>query len=613
MKRTYKIALSLVMTLGIVAPAFGQDSYPDVQDTHWAADAIKRLKLEKFIQGMPNGKFEGQNTMTRYEMASIAYAVYAKLVCFRDETANKIKDLEAKINKKSAEMNEVPSAPDTSDIKAALASLKSEVGTMKAWGADINMLKKMAGTYQKELSSLGVDVADMKKQLNSLSDRVTALEKKTANVIIGGDANFWAFAGIKDSGFPTGINQDGRWSVGNVNGAGYDTLGVSHELGLSIKSGAQADRAWGAELVYGNMLNTIGDMASWAPQLGTTYANSAVGNGPAGNVYINTAWISAPEILGSTIGRQGLNLGSYILARPDITSFYSNQRWDNGHYLIDGIKTGSYSFGPVKANAYLGQINGQPNVGAPVQPITLNGLAINRVSGATLEFALGSVANLVGNYALFDGAAGGTNRVNVWGLDGDFKVANVAFKGGYGKSVGQFNQTTTTDTENARWNVSADLFKGLSAGYMRVERNYFAPGDWGRFGIVRNLNDVKGWNVGATHQFGDKFTVSGGYMDLDQITTGGDAISWNANVATKITGAWDLNVGYEKTEYKTAFLGVAAGSFANFSTVGLNYNAPNGALLRLFYQYGDTNGVATVAGTTVQKGGFVGLQYGIKF
>lgn len=609
MKRTYKIALSLVLSLGIVAPAFAQDSFPDVQDTHWAADAIKRLKLEKFIQGMPNGNFEGNRSVTRYEMASLVYAVYAKLVCFDEEVAVKIKDLEAKINKKANET--APAAPvDNSGLKAALASLKSDVGTIKAWGSDISMLKKMTSTYSKELTSLGADVSGMKKQLNDLSLRISALEKKTDNVVISGDANLWAFAGTKDSGgVSNGLNQDGRFALGDPTGAGVDSLGVLHELGLKLSSGASAERAWGAEVVVGNVATTgIGNQSDFAGQIGTAYGRS-----PASEFYLNTLWAALPEVLNSTVGRQGINLGNYILARPDFTSFYSQDRWDNGAYLMDGLKTGTYGFGGVNISGFVGRFGANTSAGNPLQPVLVGAVNPARILGSQIGFNLGSVAKLTGTYVNLDGDTGPVNRQEIYGVDGDFNIGGFGFKGGYGKSVQKFNSGTIVDTDNVRYNVSAKLLNAVNVGYDHIEANYSAPGDWGRTGIFRNLVDVNRLTADASFQINPKYTLSGGYTSNKAILGVGETKGFNIGLKTALTPKWAMMLTHENTQFDGGFQGFAPGSFARFSTIWLDYDAGSNSLLKMFYQMGDTNGVATIGGSTAQKGGFFGMQYGIKF
>jgi hypothetical protein len=602
MKRTYKIALSLVLSLGIVAPAFAQDSFPDVQDTHWAADAIKRLKLEKFIQGMPNGNFEGKRAITRYEMASLVYAVYAKLVCYEEEVAVKIKDLEAKINKKSGEMT-TPAPSDDSALKAALASLKSDVGTMKAWGSDISMLKKMTGSYSKELTSLGADVTSMKKQLNDLSMRITALEKKTDNVVISGDANLWAFSGNRDSGSATGVNQDGRFVQGTPTGAGVD-LGVLHELGLKVSSGASAQRAWGAELVVGNVTAGIGNQSDFAGQLGAAY-----GNNPASDVYLNTAWAALPEVLNSTVGRQGINLGRYILARPDFTSFYSQERWDNGQYLMDGLKTGTYGFGPVTINAFIGRFGANTSAGTALQPVISNGINPSRILGTQIGFGLGNFAKLTGTYVNLDGDNGPVNRQEIYGVDGDFDFAGLKFTGGYGKSVLKFNSGTINDNNNVRYNVAGTIFGGIKVGYDHVEQNYVAPGDWGRTGLFRNLVNVNRVTADLGYQINDKWHLSGGYANNRAIQGVGETKGWNVGLKTALTPKWDMMLTHENTQFDGGFQNLPNGTFARFSTIWLDYDAGSSSLLKLFYQMGESSN--PLGGGP--KGGFFGMQYGIKF
>lgn len=611
MKRTYKIALSLVLTLGIVAPAFAQDSFPDVQDTHWAADAIKRLKLEKFIQGMPNGNFEGSRAITRYEMASLVYAVYAKLVCYDEEVAVKIKDLEAKINKKSGEMT-TPAPVDNSDLKAALASLKSDVGTIKAWGSDISMLKKMTGTYSKELSSLGADVSGMKKQLNDLSLRVAALEKKTDNVVITGDANLWAFAGTKDSTSAAGYNQDGRFTIGTPTGAGVDSLGVLHELGLKLNSGASSERAWGAELVVGNVATTgIGNQSDFAGQIGTAYGKS-----PASEVYLNTAWAALPEVLNSTVGRQSINLGHYILARPDFTSFYNQERWDNGAYLMDGVKTGTYGFGGITVNAFLGRFGANTSAGTALQPVIAGGVAPSRLMGGQVGFNLGAFAKLTGTFLNLDGDNGPVNKQEIYGVDGDFYLGGVMLKGGYGKSVQKFNSGTIVDTDNTRYNVSTKLFNAVNVGYDHVEQNYVAPGDWGRTGVFRNLVDVNRVTADLGFEINPKWSFNGGYSNNKAILGVGETKGWNVGLKTALSPKWGMMLTHENTQFDGGFQGFAPGAYARFSTIWLDYDAGSNSLLKLFYQMGDTSGVLQTPGGQGlgnQKGGFFGMQYGIKF
>ena len=69
MNRMMKLALSTLLGVALVVPAFAQDQFPDVvPDSHWAYDAVANLK-GKVVIGYPDGKYRGAREMTRYEFA----------------------------------------------------------------------------------------------------------------------------------------------------------------------------------------------------------------------------------------------------------------------------------------------------------------------------------------------------------------------------------------------------------------------------------------------------------------------------------------------------------------------------------------------------------------
>jgi len=76
----------------MVTPAFAQrDNFPDVKDTHWAFEAVNRLKKEGIITGYPDGTFKGKQFITRYELATLLYAIYTNLKNVTDGLVPKLK------------------------------------------------------------------------------------------------------------------------------------------------------------------------------------------------------------------------------------------------------------------------------------------------------------------------------------------------------------------------------------------------------------------------------------------------------------------------------------------------------------------------------------------
>lgn len=63
--------------LSVINPNMSKE-FPDVPENHWAYEAVSRLAGNGIIQGYEDGKYHGERTMTRYEMAEIIYNALSK-------------------------------------------------------------------------------------------------------------------------------------------------------------------------------------------------------------------------------------------------------------------------------------------------------------------------------------------------------------------------------------------------------------------------------------------------------------------------------------------------------------------------------------------------------
>lgn len=66
-----KTLLAITLTLGaaLAAPSAQAGPLPDVPAGHWAAGAVHRLVAHKIMVDTPQGKFLGDQPVTRYELA----------------------------------------------------------------------------------------------------------------------------------------------------------------------------------------------------------------------------------------------------------------------------------------------------------------------------------------------------------------------------------------------------------------------------------------------------------------------------------------------------------------------------------------------------------------
>jgi len=247
MKRSTKLALTLVLAAGMIVPAIAQDNFPDVPANHWAYEALARMKKDGLLVGYPDGLYRGSRPASRYELAVAMHAVYTNLKTLTDGLDAQIKAIQT-VNPQ-----------DIQNLKDQLAALQTEVAGMKGWGDDIAALKKATEQFDKELRSLGVDVEAMKKDLGDLSDRVTKLEKRKPAVDISGDINFWAGTGNSSNGLPamteigTVVGHSGPAAIGLIH-----DLAVLHEGAFTAAGTNETGPKWTVTAVVGNMLNPYG-------------------------------------------------------------------------------------------------------------------------------------------------------------------------------------------------------------------------------------------------------------------------------------------------------------------------------------------------------------------
>lgn len=80
--RTVLKSLATLAALALLAsPALAQGYYKDVPNHHWAAPAVNELSDRGVLLGNPDGTFDGQHQLTRFEMAVILH----RLVRVQDE------------------------------------------------------------------------------------------------------------------------------------------------------------------------------------------------------------------------------------------------------------------------------------------------------------------------------------------------------------------------------------------------------------------------------------------------------------------------------------------------------------------------------------------------
>jgi len=672
MKRTLKYALTAVLGIGLVAPAFAQtDNFPDTPENHWAYEALARLKKDGLLVGYPDGLFRGSRPASRYELAVAIHAVYTNLRNVTDGLQSQIDAL-----KNNA---------DLQALKDQVNTLQSEVNALKGYGDDIANLKKLADTFQNELHALGVDVDQLKKDLGDLARRVTALEARKPAVDISGDATFFLLGANGTSG-ENGLSQDGRLegvlpvknSLAGVAGskdAGItQDLSVLHEIAMTFAGTNTTGPQWKGTIVYGNMLSSLGSQSTQNVGIDTYNSPGAVykvgtpysDNGSEG-FYVQDFSVKFNQSVGGLgfdveAGRIGYKIGPYLFQRINPNSYFSESRWDNGEYYLDGANLGFNLLGG-KINVFGGRTSNQiSSDGININPLQSGGfggplsgqvLGIDRTLGITVGVPITSAGNLKLAYLWMDSNAQSTtgpsfptfgssaaNRLEEYGGSLDFALGVVKISGDYAATPLKYNDSTVNDHKDDMWDVKASIGNkryGLWAFYREVAANFMAPGDWGRIGLFHNPTNIKGESVGGNLNLSNSLVLKAdyeheegkdsGYEATSAFATGTKLDKYDISLGYQFTNNLGVSVGYEDDKFTglpTSAL-FPGGSPLNgdpeykWTTFGVSYGLSDAAKLTLQYQLSDVSNEFVLpllyggSTATAYKGGLLTSQLTIKF
>lgn len=682
MTRSSKLALSLVLAVGAAVPALAQDNFPDVPANHWAFEALVKLKADGVLVGYPDGLFRGSRPASRYELAVALNAAYTHLKSLIDGTQTQLDALKA------------ANAQDIQNLKDQIAHLQDEINAMKGYGDDIAALKRLSEEFHRELTRLGVDVDKIMKDLGDLQERVTKLEHRKPPIDISGDVDFFAVSTNRGSNGTIGLTTDGGVEGKSTTGLLKD-LSFLHEGAFTVAGTNEKGPKWHGTFVAGNVLGQGG----FGNQSTLGDGGSGFFEGKE-DVYVQELSIKTDvDVIGQTFGaeagRVGYKLSPYVFSRPATESYFDNERWSDGKYRFDGAILGFKLGGVAKLNVFGGNtanlqsvdgvdLNpvivantrtafGTRQTSSPTHLLSTEGIGpdspgytsdtsghagtIDQMAGADLglnfagsgHLSLSYLAlqqngvNKVGNGPQYDNLLGdGTaNRDQVFGADATIGHGRFKLSGGIHDSLIGQNGNVINSRNSEAWNVegkyAADKFN-IYGGFRTIDKDYFAPGDWGRIGFIQNPANIEGWQAGGSVDLGKviRLTAEGewdkGLGSALSSSQGGLASSsfdsstnlrqLMARVDLKVTSNLSLYSSFQDVKIDgiqggTSFLGAtgagagaATSALIDWTTVGLGYGLSSTAKFSLAYQF--SNGGDNGVGDRI-NGGILTSQLSIKF
>lgn len=657
MNRTLKLALGVVLGIGLVTPAFAQN-FPDIPDNHWAYQALANLK-GKILFGYPDGLYRPARPMSRAEFAVAVNQLYQMMMAKDNSLDAAIAELGRRVTaleNRPATGGGGVSQADFNALKNQVTDLQNTVNGMKAWGTDIANMKRLMSEFERELAAQGVDMDAMKKDIADIKSRLDGMGGGSGmNFMLNGDGNLVVIAGHSTDG-TFGLTKTGRltgWGEGDFDGVAVgmsQDLNVYHEFNATMTGKAGENVSWTASMNMGNMAGWH-DFASPGSGDGTNFGDLNSQNAGTSfttdvdnflffdqlNVNFDTS--IAGQGFEATVGRFRHSSGPFALMRPDYTEFYDNDRWDNGEFIMDGGML-NFMFGSVELAVFAARNSDVFAIGshAPMLNLMSHDLdgdgspdfQVDSMLGTELSLKLGDRGSIMANYYWQDSytVTMGINRQNTMGAQLDYRFGNIDLFAAYSQTDYRYNTNTVLDTDNAAWAawLSYDGGRwGADAGFARVEGNFGAFGSWGRLGTIYNPSNIEGFGGGLWFQINDRFKLSAGAAMFDgaddapglfgvPLTTDDSVTSFHVNLDWTMNSAWNVMLGYENVNWD---FDAGPNPQLRWWNVGLRHNLSDRANVSINYLSGniDFKGVGALDpfGADIYKGGVFSTQVSFKY
>lgn len=173
----------LVVLLTVAAFVYAR-SFSDVPVNHWAYEAVTTLSKLGILSGMPDGTFQGNNPMTRYQVAVAMKKLLDYLTQQIEKSISTGGDLQSVVRRLSTVEDLISTAltrvqRNSEQIAASdqtLQTLLAEISNLKATIVDIAQVRKDMPTM------IAASENKMMTMYNQLSSKVSAVERSVSDL-----------------------------------------------------------------------------------------------------------------------------------------------------------------------------------------------------------------------------------------------------------------------------------------------------------------------------------------------------------------------------------------------------------------------------------------------
>ncbi|MBT1248776.1 MULTISPECIES: S-layer homology domain-containing protein [unclassified Thermosipho (in: thermotogales)] len=150
-------------------------AFKDVPVNHWAYDAVNELSKLGIVSGMPDGTFQGNQGMTRYQVAVALYRMMNYIQSQIDKAVSNTSNV-SKLREQILTLSDIVST--AMNKIEDLSSLKDSVQIVSS---DVSELKTSLVNTKNDVKSLSIDISSLKNKVDELNNKITILESKMLN------------------------------------------------------------------------------------------------------------------------------------------------------------------------------------------------------------------------------------------------------------------------------------------------------------------------------------------------------------------------------------------------------------------------------------------------
>lgn len=623
----------LAMTWATTVKAQDAKPFEDVKPDHWAYQAVTFLQGKGILQGYPDGHFNGQRTLTRYE-----FAVALKRALDTIGTAGK--------GEKGDTGDRGPAGGD------GAPGPKGDAGPPGMTPEEVDNLRRLTNDFKAELASLGANMKDVQAKLDRLAAEVAAINKRLDKMVMfSGDFFFGSHSSQNRAGYldySSGVNILPQGSV-------FSNISTPSDFHLHAKANLPGGVKFHGDLVSSNYITRGGNSFTGAGSLASTFGGTTA-PGNTGLAQVNTLYEANLVIpIGQfgtntemTVGRYKHQVTPLTMYRPDNDAYFDLPWYDDGNFVQDGLKISS-KFGSATTSIFGGSYSSvvgaagplnSPQVGSSLRmahPIPLaaagvGGLAFGggqsqvtagQVIGFHGAIPLGNLGEIGATILDFSATASGvtgtgagafpaalnipgTNIGNVVVMGGNIKLrpfGRLNISGEVAKTVTQrlfSNGDGRKNDDNNAYTVNLGYNSGpivASAGYQYIDPRYSAPGFWNKVGSWYNPTNVQGPFARVAYNFSDTLqgNIGGDWLSgarnrpgRDGFTQGSSLIRALAGIKYHANKTLSLGADYEGVLYSLSGGVSASGGRAKpveqFLTFNAGLNVTGNTVLKFAYQ-----------------------------